>query len=42
MKIAYNSAFTQIEMFDFSFAQQAIIVYVCLCSSFQEIAMLNA
>ena len=45
MKIAYNSAYIQIEivspieMFNFTFAQQSIIVYVYLCSNFQEIAM---
>jgi len=42
MKIAYNSAYVQIEMFTFTFAEQAIIVYVCLCSNYQEIAMPNA
>jgi len=42
MKIAYNSAYVQIEMFNFTFDQQAIIVYVYLRSSFQKIAMLNA
>jgi len=42
MKIAYNSAYSQIEMFNFTFTQQAIIVYVYLCSNFQEIAMPNA
>jgi len=41
MKVAYNSAYIQIETFSFTFAQQAIIVYVYLCSNFQEIAMLN-
>jgi len=41
MKIAYNSAHIQIEMFTFTFTQQAIL-YVYLCSNFQEIAMLNA
>ena len=41
MKIAYNSAYVQIEAFNFTFAQQAIIVYVYLCSNFQEIARLN-
>jgi len=29
MKIAYNSAYIQIETSNFTFAQQAIIVYVC-------------
>ena len=42
MKIVYNSAYIQIEMFNFTFDQQAIIVYVYLCSNFQEIAMQNA
>jgi len=42
MEIAYNSAHVQIEMFNFTFAQQAIIVYLYLCSNFQEIAMPNA
>jgi len=41
IKIAYNSAFIQIETFNFTFAQQAIIVYVYLCFNFQEIATLN-
>jgi len=41
-QIAYNSAYIQIEMFNFTFAQQAIIVYVYLYSNFQEIAMPNA
>jgi len=38
MKIAYKSAYVQTETFNFTFAQQAIIVYVYLCSNFQEIA----
>jgi len=44
MKIAYNSAYVQIETFNFSFVQQAIIVYrVCLSLfNLQEIAMPNA
>jgi len=42
MKIVYNSACVQIETFTFTFTQQAIIVYVYLCSTFQEIAMPNA
>jgi len=42
MKIAYNSAYVQTETFNFTFAQQANIVYIDLCSNFQEIAMLNA
>jgi len=29
-------------MFNFTFAKQSIIVYVYLCSNFQEIAMPNA
>jgi len=41
IKIAYNSANIQIETFNFTFAQQAIIVYFYLCSNFKEIAMLN-
>jgi len=41
MKIAYNSPYAQIETFNFTSAQQAIIVYFCLCSNFQEIATLN-
>jgi len=39
MKIACNSAYVQMEMFNFTFAQQAIIVYVYHCSDFQEITM---
>jgi len=42
IKIAYNSTYVQIETFNFTFAQQAIIVHVCLCSNFQEMAMPNA
>jgi len=42
MKIACNSAYVKIEMFNFIFAQQAIIAYVYRYSSFQEIAMPNA
>jgi len=42
MKIAYNSAYIQIETFNFTFAQQAVIMYFYLCSNFQEIAMLIA
>jgi len=38
MKIAHNSAYVRIETFDFTFTQHAIIVYVYLCSNFQEIA----
>jgi len=41
MKIAYNSAYVQIKTFNFTFTQQAIIMYVYLCSNFQEIAMPN-
>jgi len=41
MKIAYNSAYFQIETFTFTIAEQAVIVYVCLCSNFQEITMPN-
>jgi len=35
MKFAYNSAYVQIETFNFTFTQQAIIVYVYLCSNFR-------
>jgi len=42
MKIDYNSAYIQTETFTFIFTQQAIIVYVYLCSNFQEIVMPNA
>jgi len=42
MKIAYNSAYVQIETFNCTFAQQDIIVYGCLCAKFQEIAVPNA
>jgi len=42
MKIVYNSAYIQIEMFNFTFAKQAITVYVYLCFSLQEIAMPTA
>jgi len=42
MKIAYNSAYVQIETFNFTIAQQAIIVFVYPCSNSQEIAMPNA
>jgi len=42
MKISYNSAYVQIETFNFTFAQQAIIVYVYLCSNFWENTMLIA
>jgi len=42
MKIAYNSAYDQIETFNFTFAEQAIVVCFYLCSNFQEIAMLIA
>jgi len=42
VKIAYNSAYIQTETFNFTFAQHAIIVYVYLCSNFQEITMPNA
>jgi len=41
MKIAYNSAYVEIEMLNFNFTQQAIIVYVYLCSNNQEITMPN-
>ena len=41
MKIVYNSAYVQIETFNFTFAPQAIIVYGCLCANFQEITMPN-
>jgi len=39
MKIVYNSAYVQIETFNFTFNPQAIIVYSCLCANFQEITM---
>ena len=39
MKIAYNSAYIQIETLNFIFIRQAVIVYFCLCSIFQEIIM---
>jgi len=42
MKIACNSAYVQTETLNLTFAQQAVIVYFYLCSSFQEIAMPNA
>jgi len=42
MKIAYNSAYVQVESVNFTFAQQAVIVYFYRCSNFQEIAMLSA
>ena len=41
MKITYNSAYVQIKTLNFTFTQQAVIVYFYLCSNFQEIAMLN-
>jgi len=37
MKTAYNSAYVQSETFTFTFTHQAIIVYVYLCSIFQDI-----
>jgi len=39
MKIVYNTAYVQIETFDFTFAPKAIIVHGCLCANFQEITM---
>jgi len=39
---AYNSADVQRETVNFTFTQQAIIMYFYLCSNFQEIAMPNA
>ena len=42
MKIANNSAYIQIEMFNCTFSLQAIIVYDCLCANIQEIATPNA
>jgi len=42
MEIACNSAYVQTESLNFTFAQQAIIVYIYVCSNLQEIAMLNA
>ena len=41
-KIAYNSTYVQIEIFNFTFGQQSIIVYVYRCSNIQEITMPNA
>jgi len=43
-KNAHNSAYvqTETETFNFIFAQHDIIVYVYLCSNFQEIAMPSA
>jgi len=40
MKIAYNSAYVQIETLNFTFAQQAVIVYFYVCS--KKITMPNA
>jgi len=37
MKIADNSAYIQIKTLNFTFAQQAVVVYFYLCSNFQEI-----
>jgi len=42
MKIAYNSAYVQIETFNFTYAQQTFIVYFCISSNFQNIAMPHA
>jgi len=42
MKIASNSAYVQIETFNFTFAHHAFIAYFYLCSNFQDIAMPNA
>jgi len=42
MRIAYNYAYVQIETVNFTFAQQAVIVYFYLCSNVQEIAVPNA
>jgi len=42
MKIAYSSAYVQTKTFNFTFAQQAIIVYFDLFSNFQETALPNA
>ena len=42
MKIAYNSAYVQIETVNFTFTQQTVIVYFYLYSNVQEIAMPNA
>jgi len=36
IKIAYNSAYIQIETLKFTFAHQAVIVYFYICSNFQE------
>ena len=38
MKTDNNSAYVQIETFNFSFTQQTIIVYCYLCSNREEIA----
>jgi len=40
-KTAYNSAYVQIETYNFTFAQQVAVVYFYLCSNFQDIAMPN-
>ena len=42
MNTAYNSAYIQIETFNLTFAQQAVIVYFYLCSNFKEIVIPNA
>jgi len=40
MKTAYNFAYVQLtETFTFTFTQQVIIVYVYLCSNFQDIVV---
>jgi len=42
MKTAYNSAYVQTETLNFTFVRQVVIVYFCLSSIFQEIAIQNA
>jgi len=39
IKIAYKSTFVQIETFNFTFAQQSLIVYFHFCSNFPEITI---
>ena len=42
MKIAYNSAYIQIETFNFIFDQEAFIMYFYLCPNFLDITMPSA
>jgi len=42
MKIAYNSAYVQLETFNFIFAQQAVVVDLYFSSNLQEIAIPKA